>query len=89
MSYSVSFYQISNSIFSQGYRCPQNYNPADFYIHNLAISPSDRENCLKRQTNLCDAFEKSQNKKITMDEIDILNNKPNNLEVINFNDEIR
>lgn len=86
-----SFYQIFNSIFSQGYRCPQNYNPADFYIQILAISPSDRENCLKRQKHLCDAFGKSRNKKIMMEEIDILNNKQcsHNLEVINFNNEIR
>ena len=33
---------------SQGYRVPYNYNPADFYIKNLAIAPSDKESSLKR-----------------------------------------
>ena len=33
---------------SQGYRVPVNYNPADFYIQKLAISPTDKENCLAR-----------------------------------------
>ena len=28
---------------SQGFVCPPNYNPADFYIKSIAISPFDRE----------------------------------------------
>jgi hypothetical protein len=28
---------------SQGYICPKNYNPADFYISKIAISPIDKE----------------------------------------------
>lgn len=27
------------------YRCPANYNPADFYIKTLAIEPNNREIC--------------------------------------------
>ena len=26
-----------------GYACPQDYNPADFYIHTLAIVPGEEE----------------------------------------------
>ena len=38
----------ANEFFSsQGYCCPLNYNPADFYIKTLAISPFDKENSIK------------------------------------------
>lgn len=30
---------------TQGYQLPPNYNPADYYIKNLAIQPSDVEKC--------------------------------------------
>ena len=34
----------ANTFFnSLGYHCPNNYNPADFYIKTLAISPFDKE----------------------------------------------
>jgi hypothetical protein len=33
---------------TQGFKCPSNYNPADFYIKTLSISPTDRENCLEK-----------------------------------------
>ena len=31
---------------SLGYTCPDDYNPADFYIETLAIKPINREECL-------------------------------------------
>jgi hypothetical protein len=31
-----------------GYRCPSTYNPADYYIHLLAIKPTTREQCLEK-----------------------------------------
>jgi hypothetical protein len=34
--------------FSQGYLTPKNYNPADYYIQKLAISPFEREESSKR-----------------------------------------
>ncbi|CAG0919856.1 unnamed protein product, partial [Notodromas monacha] len=43
-----------------GYACPPNFNPADFFIHTLAIVPGDEENCRKRVFELCDAFETSE-----------------------------
>jgi ABC-type multidrug transport system ATPase subunit len=43
---------------SQGLRVPYNYNPADFYIKNVAIPPADKENCLKRvNVNISYVFE--------------------------------
>lgn len=32
---------------SQGLVCPSNYNPAEYYIQNLAIHPSARDESLK------------------------------------------
>jgi len=35
---------------SQGFACPSKYNPADFFIKTLAISPFERESCISRVT---------------------------------------
>ena len=35
---------------SQGFVCPPKYNPADYFIKTLAISPFDRNNCISRVT---------------------------------------
>ena len=43
----------------QGYVCPSNYNPADFYIKTLAISPASREECKERVQLICDGFQSS------------------------------
>lgn len=75
---------------SQGYRVPVNYNPADFYIQKLAISPTDKENCLARMNKICDAFEVSSNKNEMTEEISNLydDKAQNKLDVINFKEEI-
>lgn len=44
-----------DSLFSQGYECPQNYNPADFLIAIVAPD-SDAENARERTRNVCDLF---------------------------------
>lgn len=31
-----------------GYPCPENYNPADFYVHTLAIVPGNEEECREK-----------------------------------------
>lgn len=36
------------NIYSLGYPCPVNFNPADHFIRTLAIVPGDEENCRKR-----------------------------------------
>lgn len=44
---------------SQGYKCPENYNPADHYIKTISVSPHDKENSLKKINLICDSFEQS------------------------------
>ncbi|CAH3037565.1 unnamed protein product [Porites evermanni] len=39
-----------------GYTCPDNFNPADFFVRTLAIKPGDEENCRKRVKTICDAY---------------------------------
>ncbi|CAG0883457.1 unnamed protein product [Cyprideis torosa] len=46
----------------QGFNCPQNYNPADFYINTLAIDPGDEEISKARVRKICDAFAKQGKK---------------------------
>ena len=33
---------------SLGFPCPVNFNPADHFVHTLAIAPGDEQNCHKR-----------------------------------------
>lgn len=54
------FLAISDDSLYQGLPCPPKYNPADFYIHNLAITPGEEEDSRRRITELCDAYEKSE-----------------------------
>jgi hypothetical protein len=39
--------------------CPPNFNPADYFIHTLAIVPGDEDACRKRVIELCNAFDES------------------------------
>ncbi|KAJ7318624.1 ATPase [Desmophyllum pertusum] len=39
-----------------GYPCPMNFNPADHFVHTLAIVPGDEENCRKRVQDICDVY---------------------------------
>lgn len=32
-------------VFRCGYPCPKNYNPADHYIHTLAVQPAQEDEC--------------------------------------------
>ncbi|XP_055346252.1 protein white-like [Paramacrobiotus metropolitanus] len=43
-----------------GYPCPPNFNPADHYIHKLAIIPGREAECKERAEKVCDAFENSE-----------------------------
>ncbi len=39
--------------------CPMNYNPADHYIHVLAVTPGNEEACRESINNVCDKVVKS------------------------------
>ncbi|OXA64289.1 Protein white [Folsomia candida] len=45
---------------NEGYACPMNYNPADYFIFTLAIRPGNEEACLKRSGNICNDFVNTQ-----------------------------
>ena len=38
------------------HECPSNFNPADFFIHTLAIIPGSEEESRQWVTQICDAF---------------------------------
>lgn len=59
LAYSGALTSASDFFFNLGHKCPENYNPADFYINKLAISPFDRENSLNTVKEICDGFSKS------------------------------
>ena len=44
--------RISITFFSVGKPCPMNYNPADHYVHTLAIIPGNEEEC-KAKAMVC------------------------------------
>jgi len=39
-----------------GYICPSNYNPADYFVQTLAVVPGKEETCRKTVSAICDAF---------------------------------
>ncbi|XP_014609041.1 PREDICTED: protein scarlet [Polistes canadensis] len=41
---------------SQGYECPEVYNPADFLVATLALAPGDEDNSKRTAQRICDAF---------------------------------
>lgn len=52
-SEALSFFSL------QGIPCPQNYNPADFYIHTLATVPGQETACREKCKEICDAYDSS------------------------------
>uniref|UniRef100_A0A336LVT6 Protein white n=1 Tax=Culicoides sonorensis TaxID=179676 RepID=A0A336LVT6_CULSO len=36
--------------------CPQNYNPADYYVQKLAIAPNNEAECRSNIKSICDSF---------------------------------
>ncbi|KAG1709775.1 Protein white [Nymphon striatum] len=58
MLYVANVKSISE-ISGHGLKCPVHYNPADFFVHSMAIKPGDEENCKLRVKKICDSFENS------------------------------
>ena len=45
---------------SHGFRCPSNYNPADFFIETLAVVPGQEAACKNKTNFICDSYESSE-----------------------------
>ncbi|XP_078378566.1 protein white-like isoform X2 [Oculina patagonica] len=58
---------------SLGYPCPVNFNPADYFVHTLAIVPRDEEQCKDRVKEICNAYREQE---ATTKEETGLNKKP-------------
>lgn len=43
-----------------GLQCPENYNPADFFVHELAVVPGKEMECRKKINRICDYFEREK-----------------------------
>ncbi|XP_065564729.1 protein scarlet-like isoform X3 [Artemia franciscana] len=41
---------------SFGYKCPENYNPADFFVQTLAVVPGHEQHCRSTIKATCDRF---------------------------------
>ena len=44
---------------SVGYPCPEMFNPADHYVHVLAVTPGEEDQCRKRIDMICNNFAES------------------------------
>jgi len=51
---------ILNIIHRNGYPCPTNYNPADFYVQTLAIRSGKEDECRERCHQIFSAHEAEQ-----------------------------
>lgn len=68
---------------SQGFICPSNFNPAEFYINKLAISPFKREECIATVKKICEGFDKSTYREQMRDDIESIK-KDSNIEERKF-----
>ncbi|CAG2116215.1 unnamed protein product, partial [Medioppia subpectinata] len=55
----VCQYEAMNTFSSLGYKCPTNFNPADFYIEQLAIIPGREDECKAKINDICDNYTKN------------------------------
>ncbi|OQV23731.1 Protein white [Hypsibius exemplaris] len=51
--------EASGFFASVGLPLIEDYNPADFFVHTLAITPGQEEECRAKVANICDKFEES------------------------------
>uniref|UniRef100_K1QF16 Protein white n=1 Tax=Magallana gigas TaxID=29159 RepID=K1QF16_MAGGI len=61
---------------SNGYPCPNNYNPADHFVITLAIEPGQETHCRERVKNICDNFEASEANKEIMEKTKEMSSHP-------------
>ena len=53
-----------------GYTCPKSHNPADFFIHTLAVIPGHEKLCRQKVKEICDSYEQSGTYQETMQMIE-------------------
>lgn len=49
-------FMILRYIFRLGYACPSSYNPADYYIKVLAVTPGNEDNSRQMIKKICNQF---------------------------------
>lgn len=60
-----------------GYPCPNNFNPADFYIKTMAVVPGKEAECQQRIQSICDLFDGTDiASKIRKDNRELAENRP-------------
>ncbi|XP_071440785.1 protein scarlet-like isoform X2 [Hetaerina americana] len=63
---------------SLGLECPSTYNPAEFYVQQLAVTPGREEACLRHIEILCDRFALSSLGMSLQEELSSLSHSANN-----------
>ena len=53
-----------------GHPCPMNFNPADHYVHVLAVTPGQEEECRATVKTICDTFMESTQGKDVLEEVE-------------------
>ncbi|XP_054167873.1 protein white-like [Oppia nitens] len=56
-----------------GLNCPNNYNPADFYIKHLSVIPGDEIQSKIKANDICNKFSSSNYSKLSMPSTDSIN----------------
>uniref|UniRef100_T1JB20 Protein white n=1 Tax=Strigamia maritima TaxID=126957 RepID=T1JB20_STRMM len=56
------------------FHCPSNYNPADYFIHTLAVTVDEMEEKKSIISDICNSFKNSENYKAIKKEIDVDHN---------------
>ncbi|XP_052218229.1 protein white-like [Dreissena polymorpha] len=65
-----------------GLSCPVNFNPADFYIHTMAVRPGKETECKAQIEHICNTFDESENRKAILRDIKSLAESPQEKEII-------
>lgn len=64
----IKFYSSTNFHSSLGYKCPVNYNPSDYFIRTLAMTPGLEEESKLTIKRICNHFSVSDYSK----EVDVV-----------------
>ncbi|KAL4222609.1 ATPase [Mactra antiquata] len=65
-----------------GYRCPKNYNPADFYILTMAVVPGRERDCKQQIEAVCNTYDRSEQSHAMLNAIKYDNENPRRNAVI-------